>query len=76
MSRTATCDGCGFSGSLGEVSVHDCYVQEMGGRCEDFPACGHTDGDGCQTRPEHTADYWMEVVRREDANDWYDYDGM
>lgn len=52
------CNRCKFSGSEAEVKVHSCYVQEQGGRCEDYPCCGHTDGDGCQTRPEHTSEYW------------------
>lgn len=57
---TVTCDACGFRGSLDAVSVHSCYVQEMGGRCEDYPCCGHTDGDGCQTLPEHTSAFYYE----------------
>lgn len=52
------CTSCGFQGNLAAVKVHSCYVQEQGGRCEDYPCCGHTDGDGCQTRPEHTSEYW------------------
>lgn len=54
----ATCDECGYSGSLAALGLHSCDIQENGGRCEDHPACGHTDGDGCQTLPEHTADYY------------------
>ncbi len=56
---TATHD-CGFSGTLAALELHSCDVQEFGGRCEDYPCCGHTDGDGCQTKPEHTKDYWLE----------------
>lgn len=59
--HNATCNQCGFSGSLRELSLHLCHIQEQGGRCEDYPACGHTDGDGCQTLPEHTADYWTDA---------------
>ena len=65
--RTATCE-CGYSGSLAAMAVHSCYVQEMGGRCEDYPACGHTDGDGCQTLPEHTSAYWTEGPGRAHIN--------
>ena len=57
---TVSCNQCGYSGSIERVKVHSCYVQEQGGRCEDFPCCGHTDGDGCQTLPEHTSEYWIE----------------
>jgi hypothetical protein len=27
-------------------------------QCDDYPCCGHTDGDGCQTLDTHSADYW------------------
>jgi hypothetical protein len=60
----ATCNNCEFSGTLRELEVHSCYVQEMGGRCEDYPCCGHTDGDGCQTRPWHTSAYWVDNPHR------------
>jgi len=58
------CDDCGFEGPPAEAKVHSCYVHEMGGRCEDYPCCGHTDGDGCQTLPSHTADYWLNNPHR------------
>lgn len=58
---TVTCNRCSFSGSIAQVTVHSCYVQEQGGRCEDYPCCGHTDGDGCQTLPEHTSAYWSNL---------------
>jgi hypothetical protein len=61
VSVTLECTDCGFTGSEEEVAVHDCYVQEQGGRCEDYPCCGHTDGDGCQTRPSHTSAYWSRL---------------
>jgi hypothetical protein len=71
--RTATCDECGFSGSLREIECHSCYVQQQGGRCEDYPCCGHVDGDGCQTRPEHTSAYWYEAMTTMDP---YEYNRM
>lgn len=40
------CDECGFNTS--DVILarnHDCEVQRHGGRCEDFPCCGHENGD-------------------------------
>lgn len=64
-----TCNSCGFSGTIDAVRVHSCYVQEQGGRCEDYPCCGHT--DGCQTRPEHTSEYWMNMMTSDP--ELYDY---
>lgn len=29
-------------------------------QCEDYPCCGHTDGDGCEPNERHTSDYWRE----------------
>ena len=46
--RRATCDDCGYSGTLAALEVHSCYVQEQGGRCEDYPCCGHTDDNPCE----------------------------
>lgn len=63
-SMTVTCNDCGYSGSIDSVKLHSCQIQEQGGRCEDFPACGHTDGDGCQTLPEHTSEYWSDMLHR------------
>jgi len=56
--RRATCVDCGHTTSLAGLALHDCTIAEQGGRCEDYPCCGHTDGDGCQTLPTHTADYY------------------
>lgn len=58
MTATASC--CGFSGTLAAIELHSCAIEEFGGRCEDYPCCGHTDGDGCQTLPSHTSAYWAE----------------
>lgn len=42
----ATCSACGFSTSdLHLLAGHSCAVQSFGGRCEDFPCCGHEAGD-------------------------------
>lgn len=59
-----TCQECGYSGSMERVALHSCDIAKQGGKCEDFPACGHTDGDGCQTLPEHTAEYWMNIQQQ------------
>ena len=68
MSFTATCDQCQFSGSIHALSSHDCahenYLTEHGGRCEDFPACGHTDGDTCSATAEGSSDYWLDMYSR------------
>ena len=65
MAFTVTCNECGTSGTMEAVKLHDCDIALNGGRCEDFPACGHTDGDGCQTLESHTADYWMNLMRQD-----------
>lgn len=54
----AACAECGYVGSLHALALHSCDIQAFGGHCEDYPCCGHTDGDGCQTLPEHTSAYW------------------
>lgn len=63
MTATATC--CGFSGTLAAIELHSCDIEEFGGRCEDYPCCGHTDGGGCQTTPEMTSAYYTEGPGRE-----------
>lgn len=74
--RRATCTECGYTGSLRALEVHSCYVQEMGGRCEDYPCCGHTDGDGCQTLPEHTSAFYLDnpqFLYEPGTPEWFDY---
>lgn len=69
------CNRCQFSGSPLAVKVHSCYVQEQGGRCEDYPCCGHTDGDGCQTLPSHTKEFYLEnaqFMHEPGSPEWYD----
>jgi len=71
------CAECGYSGSVELVQLHSCAIQQNGGRCEDFPCCGHTDGDGCQTLREHTSEYWMELMRNDpDRYDYMDPNGL
>lgn len=48
-------------------------IPEGATRCEDFPCCGHTDGDGCMPRPEHTSAYWLELSQGMSPEDWDDY---
>jgi hypothetical protein len=71
---TAT-HGCGFTGTLAALALHSCQVQESGGRCEDYPACGHTDGDGCQTLPSHTSDFYYRnphLLHEPGTPEWFD----
>jgi hypothetical protein len=43
---TMTCDSCGFtSNDQRLMDNHSCDVQSFGGRCEDYPCCGHELGD-------------------------------
>lgn len=46
MNAEATCSACGFTTrDIGLLAGHSCDVTENGGRCEDFPCCGHEAGD-------------------------------
>lgn len=41
-----SCPECGFSSrDIALMNGHSCEVQSFGGRCVDFPACGHERGD-------------------------------
>jgi hypothetical protein len=43
---TSTCDDCGFTSSDTHLVLnHSCDVVAFGGRCEDYPCCGHESGD-------------------------------
>lgn len=76
----AKCAECGHMGSPWELEMHDCRIAEFGGRCEDYPCCGHTDGGGCQPLPEHTSEYWSQVMTSGHSHlayepgspEWYD----
>jgi hypothetical protein len=69
---SVTCNECGYSGSIERVKLHSCQIQKQGGRCEDFPACGHTDGDGCQTLPQHTSEFWSDLYQKYPDQDFDD----
>lgn len=46
MAITSTCSECNFSSEdYALVKNHSCDIQLQGGRCEDFPCCGHERGD-------------------------------
>ena len=46
LTTPATCGECGFSTTdVVLLANHSCDVQAFGGRCEDYPCCGHEAGD-------------------------------
>lgn len=46
LTAPATCSECGLSTTdINLLARHSCAVTQHGGRCEDFPACGHETGD-------------------------------
>lgn len=46
LTSPATCSTCGFiTSDIALLTGHSCDVQDNGGRCEDFPCCGHESGD-------------------------------
>lgn len=46
LMHEATCGECGFTTrDVGLLSSHSCEVTRHGGRCEDYPCCGHEAGD-------------------------------
>ena len=60
--QSFTCNDCGTSGSLQWMSEHPCGevqdVTQFGGRCEDFPCCGHQMGE-CMPDERYTKAYWL-----------------
>lgn len=43
---TMICDECKFTTRDEELmNNHSCFTQQNGGRCEDYPCCGHEAGD-------------------------------
>lgn len=75
--RTFTCDECGTSGGSHWMETHDCYevqrVAEFGGRCEDFPCCGHLNGE-CMPSERFTKEYWQERYDRLDPDERFEVD--
>ena len=46
LPAAATCGACGFTTTdVHLLAGHSCDVQSFGGRCEDYPCCGHEQGD-------------------------------
>lgn len=57
---------CGFTTTDAYLLAHhSCDVQEFGGRCEDFPCCGHEMGD-CNGQL-YGSD---EAIKAQVHNDW------
>jgi hypothetical protein len=64
--RSFTCNDCGTSGSSRWMESHPCgdiqNIREFGGRCEDYPCCGHVGADsGCSPQESHTSEYWSDL---------------
>ncbi len=46
LTRAAICPTCEFTTTdVALLENHSCEVQANGGRCEDYPCCGHEWGD-------------------------------
>lgn len=46
LPHAASCGECGFTtADINLLARHSCDVQQAGGRCEDYPCCGHELGD-------------------------------
>lgn len=72
---TVTTDCCGYHGTLANVELHNCDVERNSGRCEDYPCCGHTDGDGCQTLASHTGAFYLDnpqLMHEPGSPAWHD----
>lgn len=46
LRQDISCNDCGFTTrDVALFNNHSCDVQQFGGRCEDYPCCGHEAGD-------------------------------
>ena len=46
MALVTSCDECGFTTTDTHLALnHSCEITLNGGRCEDYPCCGHEAGD-------------------------------
>jgi hypothetical protein len=68
-----TCVACGTTGSLEWMRDHPCDevqdVTRFGGRCEDYPCCGHLPGE-CMPSETFTKAYWEKRMAEDED---YDY---
>lgn len=85
FNHQVSCSECGFSTrDIALMSAHSCDVQESGGRCEDYPCCGHEYGDcnglkygsdqAIQSNPHLLCDHNTGTCEVEDQEDDYDED--
>ena len=69
---TFTCNEGGTSGSVRWMQTHDCNaVQDVaanGGRCEDYPCCGHLPGE-CAPQERFTKAYWLDRMAEPDYDE-------
>lgn len=78
-SQTFTCNECGATGSLEWMRQHPCQevqnVRQFGGRCEDYPCCGHLLGE-CMPQESFTKEYWLRRMENEawDPEENYAYE--
>lgn len=75
--KTFTCNDCGTTGSLHWMREHPCgevqAVAEFGGRCEDFPCCGHLPGE-CAPQERFTKAFWQDRYDRLDPDERFEVD--
>jgi hypothetical protein len=46
LKQAVSCNECGFTtADVALFNNHSCDIQAQGGRCEDYPCCGHELGD-------------------------------
>lgn len=46
LKQAITCNDCGLTTrDVALFNYHSCDIQAFGGRCEDYPCCGHEAGD-------------------------------
>lgn len=46
LKQEISCNDCGFTTrDVALFNNHSCDVEDFGGRCEDYPCCGHENGD-------------------------------
>ena len=58
----------------GSCAACDMGIPEGATQCDDYPCCGHTDGDGCMPNPRHTSDYWHAVFAGMSPEEMDEYD--
>lgn len=70
---------CEFEGTLAELELHlhtwEDRERYPNGRCEDYPCCAHTDGDGCRPLPSHTSDFYYRnphLMHEPGSPEWHD----